>query len=43
MHLLFLPQNLWTALHWAADRGREEMVYLLLGAGADPTKKGIVC
>lgn len=32
--------NLWTALHWAADRGRDEMVYLLLGAGADPTKRG---
>ncbi|XP_063406989.1 ankyrin repeat, SAM and basic leucine zipper domain-containing protein 1-like [Mytilus trossulus] len=32
--------NLWTALHWAADRGHEEMVYLLLGSGADPTKRG---
>lgn len=33
--------NLWTALHWSADRGHEEMVYLLLGAGADPTKRGL--
>lgn len=33
--------NLWTALHWAADRGNEEMVYLLLESGADPTIKGL--
>lgn len=32
--------NRWTALHWACDRGHEEMVFLLLEAGIDPTIKG---
>ncbi|XP_050410829.2 ankyrin repeat domain-containing protein 6 [Patella vulgata] len=29
--------NNWSALHWAADRGQDELVYLLLEAGVDPT------
>ncbi|KAK6167385.1 hypothetical protein SNE40_021425 [Patella caerulea] len=29
--------NNWSALHWAADRGQDELVYLLLEAGIDPT------
>ncbi|XP_041362156.1 ankyrin repeat domain-containing protein 50-like [Gigantopelta aegis] len=33
--------NWWTSLHWAADRGKDELVYILLEAGADPTKKGM--
>lgn len=32
--------NGWTALHWATDRDHQELVYLLLEAGADPTIKG---
>ncbi|GFO16118.1 ankyrin repeat domain-containing protein 50-like [Plakobranchus ocellatus] len=31
----------WTALHWAADCGNAEMVYLLLDAGANPTAAGM--
>ncbi|KAI8764448.1 ankyrin repeat domain-containing protein 50 [Biomphalaria glabrata] len=31
----------WTALHWASDCDNAEMVYLLLDAGADPTKTGM--
>ncbi|XP_076456786.1 uncharacterized protein LOC143291073 [Babylonia areolata] len=33
--------NKWTALHWAVDRGQEEVVYLLVEAGADPGKKNM--
>ncbi|KAK3602016.1 hypothetical protein CHS0354_027019 [Potamilus streckersoni] len=33
--------TMWTALHWAADRGNDEIVYILLEAGADPTVKGM--
>ncbi|XP_055995316.1 ankyrin repeat and sterile alpha motif domain-containing protein 1B-like [Ostrea edulis] len=32
--------NRWTALHWACDRGNEEIVFLLLEAGIDPTIRG---
>lgn len=32
--------NRWTALHWACDRGNDEMVFLLLEAGIDPTIRG---
>lgn len=38
----FFFQNKWTALHWAAERGHDDIVYLLLDAGADPCKKNMV-
>lgn len=31
----------WTALHWAADRGNDEVVYILVDAGANPLKKNM--
>ncbi|RUS76943.1 hypothetical protein EGW08_015292 [Elysia chlorotica] len=31
----------WTALHWASDCNNDEMVYLLLDAGANPTCSGM--
>lgn len=36
-------QNKWTALHWAADRGHSDVVYLLLDSDADPCRKNMVC
>ncbi|XP_060074912.1 serine/threonine-protein phosphatase 6 regulatory ankyrin repeat subunit A-like [Ylistrum balloti] len=33
--------NGWTALHWAVDRNNEEMVYVLLEEGVDPTKRAV--
>ncbi|XP_021355949.1 tankyrase-2-like [Mizuhopecten yessoensis] len=33
--------NGWTALHWAVDRDNEEMVYVLLEEGVDPTKRAV--
>ncbi|XP_033726929.1 poly [ADP-ribose] polymerase tankyrase-2-like [Pecten maximus] len=33
--------NGWTALHWAVDRDNEEMLYVLLEEGVDPTKRAV--
>ncbi|XP_069105647.1 ankyrin repeat domain-containing protein 6-like [Argopecten irradians] len=33
--------NGWTALHWAVDRDNEEMVYVLLEEGVDPTIRAV--
>lgn len=41
--LCFILQTFWTALHWAADRGNDELVYILLDAGIDPTIRDMVC
>ena len=35
-------QNKWTALHWAVDRGHNDIVYMLIEAGADAGKKNMV-
>lgn len=33
--------NKWTALHWAVERGQNDIVYMLVEAGADPCKKNM--
>jgi len=38
---LFL-QTFWSALHWAADRENDELVYILLEADIDPTLRDMV-
>ena len=42
MFVVSVFQNKWTALHWAVDRGRNDIVYMLIEAGADPGKKNMV-
>lgn len=36
-------QNGWTALHWAANTDRSEIIETLLEAGVDPNIAGYVC
>ena len=42
MYFIDLLQNGWSALHWAADRNRKEVVQILLDAGIDYMLKGRV-